>query len=352
MADLGKFRGALLGGACGDALGYPLQTFSVNRIRHRFGPFGLRTLVRDARNGRKAPVTDNTQMVLAAVDGILWADAKKLDMIDGLYRGFMRWYYSQTGEEPKRGQKTWMRRQPHEREFCLLREKFMHARRNPEPGLLSAFARDVRGSTKVKVNASKGAGALSRTVPLGLLYAGDSKLAFEMSVKAAALSHSNPIAYYSAGALGALIACLAEGYTLPKALERAEELLGKYHKTDPILTLLSAAKAQANNHPAGKSGTWDHIDSIHSLGSGCEAHEALAIAVYACLAVDDPADALIASANHGGKSNSTAFVTGAIEGVRFGEKFMPAYWADILEGYEPILFMADRLFYVYGKYSN
>lgn len=135
MADIEKFRGALHGSACGDALGYPLQNFSVGRIQRRFGPFGLRTLVRDARNGRKAPISDNTQMILATIDGILWADAKKLDLVDGIYRGYMRWYYSQTGEEPRRGQRTWMRRQPHEREFCLVREKFMHARRSPEEGL-------------------------------------------------------------------------------------------------------------------------------------------------------------------------------------------------------------------------
>lgn len=89
----------------------------------------------------KAPISDDTQMILATIDGILWADAKKLDLVDGIYRGYMRWYYSQTGEEPRRGQRTWMRRQPHEREFCLLREKFMHARRNPEEGLLGAFPR-------------------------------------------------------------------------------------------------------------------------------------------------------------------------------------------------------------------
>ena len=98
MADIEKFRGALYGSACGDALGYPLQNFSVGRIQHRFGPFCLRTLVRDAKNGRKAPISENTQMILATIDGILWADAKKLDLVDGIYRGYMRWYYSQTGE--------------------------------------------------------------------------------------------------------------------------------------------------------------------------------------------------------------------------------------------------------------
>lgn len=99
MAGIDQFRGALLGGACGDALGYPLQSFSVSRIQRRFGPFGLRTLVRDAKNGKLAPVSDNTQMVLATIDGILWADAKKLEILEGVYRGYMRWFYSQTGEE-------------------------------------------------------------------------------------------------------------------------------------------------------------------------------------------------------------------------------------------------------------
>ena len=350
MADIEKFRGALYGSACGDALGYPLQNFSVGRIQHRFGPFGLRTLVRDAKNGRKAPISENTQMILATIDGILWADAKKLDLVDGIYRGYMRWYYSQTGEEPRRGQRTWMRRQPHEREFCLVREKFIHARRNPEEGLLGAFSKDAKGSTKVKVNDCRGSAALARAIPIGLIFAGDSKAAFDEAVKAAALSHSDPVGYYAAGGLAALISCLAYGLTLPKALERVEALLGKVHKTDPILSLLGAAEEQANNHPAGKTGTWDHIDSIASLGSGENAEEALAIAVYCALAVDDPLDALIISANHSGKSNTTAAITGALEGVRFGKGFIPAYWADILEGSTALAFMTDKLYYVYEKY--
>ena len=352
MADIEKFRGALLGSACGDALGYPLQSFSVDRIQHKFGPFGLRTLVRDSKNGKKAPLSDNSQMMLATIDGILWADAKKLELLDGIYRGYMRWYYSQTGEVPRRGQRTWMRRQPHEREYCLLKEKFMHARRNPEEGLLGAFSKDSRGSTKIKVNDSRGSGALSRAIPIGMIFAGDGKTAFEEAVKAAALSHSAPAGYYAAGGFAALISGLAWGLTLPKALEQAMNLLVKLHKTDSILSLLGAAVEQANNHPAGKSGTWDHIDSISSLGSGDSGEEAFAIALYCALAVDSPMDALIVSANHGGKSNTTAVLTGAIEGVRFGTSFLPAYWMDIIEGYDALSFMADKLHYVYGKHSE
>lgn len=78
MTEIEMFRGAMIGGACGDALGYPLQELSVCRIQHKYGPFGLRTLVRNGQCGNLAPVTGNTQMELATVDGLLWTDAKKL----------------------------------------------------------------------------------------------------------------------------------------------------------------------------------------------------------------------------------------------------------------------------------
>lgn len=351
MADQNKFSGALLGAACGDALGYPLKSFSLARIQRRFGPFGLRTLVRDAKNDKKAPISENTQLMLATVDGILWADAKKLELVEGVYRGYMRWFYGQTGEEPRRGQRTWLRRQPHEREFCLVQQRFMHAKRMPEEGLLSAFGRDARGSTKVKVNDSKGSAALLRAVPLGLLFAGDEKLAFDMAVNAAALSHSNPIAYNSAGAVAALISCLTYGMTLPKALERVTILLGKAHKATPIITRLTAAVKSANERPAGNPSAFENIESIEALGTGAAADEALAIAIYTVLAVDDPLEALITAANHSGKSHTTSALVGAIEGARFGKDFLPAYWSDILEGYEVDTFMADKLFYVYKKYN-
>ncbi len=349
MTEIEMFRGAMIGGACGDALGYPLQELSVCRIQHKYGPFGLRTLVRNGQCGNLAPVTGNTQMELATVDGLLWTDAKKLEEAEGLYRGYMRWFYSQTGEEPRRGQRTWMRRQPHEREICLVREKFMHARRKPEEGLLNAFSGETMGTTKNKVNESKGGGALTRVVPIGLLYAGDSKTAFNAGVRAAAFSHSTPVAYYAAGAVSALIACLADGMTLPKAIERIHGLLNKTHRTDSITTLLSAAQQQANDQPAGKGNVWAYIDSIHSLGSGDQADEALAIAVYAALAVDDPVDAIIAAANHNGNSPITAALTGAIEGVRFGADFLPNYWKDLVEGEEIIAGLADKLYHLYEK---
>ena len=70
---------------------------------------------------------------------------------------------------------------------------------------------------------------------------------------------------------------------------------------DEVTLLLTAAIEQANKHPAGKGGAWDHLDSIRFLGTGDTAAEALAIAVYCINAVDDPFEAVVVAANHDGR---------------------------------------------------
>ena len=90
MANIEKFRGAVLGEVCGDALGYPLVTLNTGKIIRHYGPFGLRTMVKPKDKNAKALISDNSQMMLAAIDGLLWGDAKKLTPRDGGYRGLMR----------------------------------------------------------------------------------------------------------------------------------------------------------------------------------------------------------------------------------------------------------------------
>ena len=42
-------------------------------------------------------------------------------------------------------------------------------------------------------------------------------------------------------------------------------------------------------------------------------------------------------------------MTGAIQGVRFGEVFVPSYWKDLVEGKETVLGLADKLFHLRQK---
>ncbi len=344
MTGLDKFCGMLLGQAAGDALGAPLDALSVTTIKRQFGPFGLRTLVRSPKTNFLAPFSQNTQMMLATADGLLWASAKKIDRTEGLYRGYMRWYYGQTGEEARRGQRTWMRRQPHEREFCLAREKFMRTKRGMGSTLV-ALASETPGSLKNKINDADDSEALIRSGPIGLICAGNVRDAFYEAVRAAVLTHTNPVAYQAAAAFAGIIAGLSgKRTTLPKVLEEVMALLSKSEHTEALTALLSAAITQANEHPAGKGTPFDQVDSLHSLGTGKKAEEALAIGVYCALANDDPFEALLAAAHHDGKSSVTASVVGAIEGARLGTAFLPDYWLSHLEGAAIIEAVAKQLY--------
>ena len=58
-----KFRACLVGGAIGDALGYPIEFISLSEIKQRYGKDGLQNLIIDSACG-KALVSDDTQMTL------------------------------------------------------------------------------------------------------------------------------------------------------------------------------------------------------------------------------------------------------------------------------------------------
>ena len=101
-----RVRGCLLGGALGDALGAPVEFSTLAQIRAAHGPAGVRSHV-DPR----ALVTDDTQMTLWTVDGLIRARVRQavhggeFDPTRAVHDAYLRWYHTQfvsapTGEHP------------------------------------------------------------------------------------------------------------------------------------------------------------------------------------------------------------------------------------------------------------
>ncbi|MFD0471739.1 ADP-ribosylglycohydrolase family protein [Nonomuraea thailandensis] len=65
-----RVRGCLLGGAIGDALGAPIEFQSLREIRKHHGTDGITGYVTTWR-GRTGLITDDTQMTLFTVEGLL-----------------------------------------------------------------------------------------------------------------------------------------------------------------------------------------------------------------------------------------------------------------------------------------
>lgn len=70
-----RIRGCLIGGAAGDALGYPVEFFSEQTLRDRCGDGGIRQYLLDPVSGT-AHISDDTQMTLFTANGLLVGDTR------------------------------------------------------------------------------------------------------------------------------------------------------------------------------------------------------------------------------------------------------------------------------------
>lgn len=75
MKDLDKYRGCLVGGAAGDALGYPVEFLTEQAILARYGQEGITGY--ELKNGT-AEISDDTQMTLFTATGLLLATTRRM----------------------------------------------------------------------------------------------------------------------------------------------------------------------------------------------------------------------------------------------------------------------------------
>src|SRR4051812_43270945 len=93
-----RVRGCLLGGAGGDALGSPVEFMNLDAIRAAYGPRGLTDYA--PAYGRLGAITDDTQMSLWSVEGIIRASVRA--NLKGVchppsvvYNAYRRWHHTQ-----------------------------------------------------------------------------------------------------------------------------------------------------------------------------------------------------------------------------------------------------------------
>ena len=80
MRDLNQYKGCLIGGAVGDALGYAVEFLSAADIFKKYGENGITEY--ELRHGA-AEISDDTQMTLFTATGLLVGTTR------GMTRGIM-----------------------------------------------------------------------------------------------------------------------------------------------------------------------------------------------------------------------------------------------------------------------
>lgn len=341
MRNIDRFRGCLLAGAAGDALGFEVEFMLEEDIFRKFGEKGITEYV--LRNG-VAEISDDTQMTLFTATGLLLGTTRGMTRgIMGKYEDYVRysykdWYKTQTESFPldERFHYSWLVNYP----------EFFH-RRAPGKTCMSALRTEECGSIANRINRSKGCGGVMRVAPIGL-YACDSHMSIKgsdrLGAEAAAITHGHELGWLPAAALVHIIRRLAENEneTVYDAVQDSILMLKReYSDSDYLHVLLSLM--QKAIELSGED--CDDLDAIHMLGKGWVAEETLAIAVYCSLKYpNDIEKALIAAVNHNGDSDSTGAVTGNILGAALGESAIPAKFLEKLELRDIIREVADDLY--------
>lgn len=345
-------RGSLMAGAAGDALGYAVEFNSRSSILARYGERGITKFA--LNNNGKAIISDDTQMTLFTANGLLNAPHLSVPPESAVARAYVDWYYTQMGTDKTKSRSCWLRDVDE-----------LYSQRAPGNTCMSALRAIVQG--REPLNNSLGCGGVMRAAPVGLFAASQSSSpqwkdgeVIKLGVKCAKITHKHPAGWLSAGLLAHIIYEIVIRSQC-KRIDRIEfdHIVGtachymivyfneQQEFTYPLMAMVNKALELA------KKDIPDH-EAISQLGEGWTGDEALAIAIYCAMRhLDSVEDAIIASVNHDGDSDSTGSVCGNIMGAIYGYEhikerniFCPegCTLEDVLELSEVTLAMADDLY--------
>ncbi|HEY5862002.1 MAG TPA: ADP-ribosylglycohydrolase family protein [Casimicrobiaceae bacterium] len=334
-----RYRGCLLGGAIGDALGAPVEFMSLTEIRETFGRAGI-TEFTTAFN-RKGAITDDTQMTLFTAEGLLRA------YVAGAARGelaavapfvanaYARWLATQ---DMTPGVADF------DRDGWLFAVRELFEQRVPGASCLAALEQMTRLGERTQ-NDSKGCGGVMRSAPVGLWCARlddglsserIARRALELGSELAGLTNGHPTGRLSAGAFAAIVALLVQEVTLPAAVASVKALLARHPGHAETLHAIERAEAVAATGIP-------RAEALVELGEGWTAEEALAIALASALAAPDFETGVRLAVNHDGDSDSTAAIAGNLLGALHGVEGIPKRWLLGLELRRVVLETADDL---------
>lgn len=326
-------RGCIIGGAIGDALGCPIEFMDYNTIIKKYGPEGIKSF--DIMDESQAKITDDTQMTIFTIEGLLRANARGhhyglVHIPSVVYNAYIRWLHTQQIVST------------HKQDVIQRLDGWVSGigglknRRGPGKTCLTALETGQMGTIENRINNSKGCGGVMRSAPVGLLF--ERKKAFTIGCEIAAITHGHPSGYLPAGVLAYMISGIMEGMDLYDAVIAASEELSNHADYEECLTAIRKALELVNTKNHG-------VHQIQILGEGWIGEEALAISIYCSLAYqDDFRKALCLAVNHDGDSDSTGAITGNILGAYLGYDAIPPEWRECVEFKEELLVLADDLF--------
>jgi ADP-ribosyl-[dinitrogen reductase] hydrolase len=300
--DDDRAAGVLLGLACGDALGRPVEFETPARILAQYGE--VTEMLANGTWGKPAgTVTDDTDMALCLARSLV--DREAFDPDDVAER-FVAWYDSEPFDV---GNMT-------ARALSRIRD---------------GESWDTAGQTvweQSPEGSNAGNGSVMRAAPLAVAFAAADGRLVEASEASSQITHADPRCTVGCAVLNLTLAGLLtdDGDDGRQVLARALD------RTSPPTALDEALRpvVAGDLDPDGLRSTGYVVDTLQT-------------ALWYGLHADSPEEALVEVVNMGGDADTVGAVTGAVAGARFGADALPERWLDELDGRDELRDLAARL---------
>lgn len=313
----------LLGGALGDAFGYPIAFENLSSIQKRHGTGGLRE---PELQKNQLVVSDDTQMTLFTLEGLTRAmqtsTLAEQDLLEHVRLSYLDWLESQGLATAGASHPT-----------RLLKHAALHVQRAPAKTCIQSLRAGGGGSPELPINESREASGLMRVAPVACMPEMNAERAFRLASRAAAITHGHPTCYLAAGMLAAMLHGLLEGKPLQTALIHACDQARAWRGHQDIVKHMETA-LEASVRPY--SGALPEV-----LGTGRSSDEALAIGFFAASRSLDFREVMVIAANHDGQSEVTAGIAGQLFAAQRGLEALPHAWIRRLDVQDALCDLAD-----------
>lgn len=363
-----KVQASYLLGACGDALGAPLEGIRTLDALLEQHPNGLSDIIEfknayelglDYPAGR---VTDDTTMAMTTSAALIMTmQAPGQDFTATLryllWQGYLNWGQHQEDGDILRGHIDPSIQWPdnvHKFWFpCGAGRGTIAALQEGRAGSVAEpldFDRVVKGR-RVK-GPNPGCGGMMRVAPIALLRNLTEREIFELSCESAAVTHGDQTAYVATGIIGLWIHWSLHDVDPTNLIALTQQFLTHYAK-DPFykqgMSQCLAVLRTTQNTARGIAPSLAQIDALPAqLGhkNPFLAAPVLAQVAYAleqCRRARDVKAAMVLSVNHSGDSDSVGAIVGNILGARYGRTCIPPEWSSTITQKDDIAVMADAL---------
>ena len=297
--DLDRARGALLGLACGDALGRPVEFTSAPEISAEHGRLD-EMVGHGTWNQPAGTITDDTEQALCIARSFV--EHQAFDPADVAER-FVAWY--DTGPFDIGG----MTRR------SLTRLK--HGDTWDEAGQY-VWENSPEGQ-------NAGNGSVMRCPPLAIPYATEWDRLAEVSRQSSQITHADPRCTEGCAVLNLTVAGLLDDADAP--LQDALDYVG----ADAPGELVTALEPLARGDSPGTLETSGYV--VHSLQT----------ALHDGLVADSAEDAIVTAVSRGGDTDTIGAIAGAVAGARFGASQLPDRWLAAIDETDELETLAAQL---------